>query len=76
MENADNKSLATAAAGLLIWNNNGVLGHDKTGERYVLRVKQIADHMNLYDGGSYSMEDTKASRAKAIFIWGVHSWLA
>jgi hypothetical protein len=32
--------------------------------------------MNMYDGGSYATENTRADRAKAIFIWGVYSWLA
>lgn len=76
MESSSDEALATGAAGLLIWNNNGAQGYDKTGEPYVLRVKQIADQMNMYDGRSYCTEDSKANRAKAIFIWGVYSWLA
>lgn len=76
VEDPSDKPLATAAAGLLIWNNNGALGYDKSGGPFVLRVKQIVDRLDMYDGSNYATKDAKANRAKAIFIWGVYSWLA
>ncbi|KAM0714472.1 hypothetical protein Q7P37_010259 [Cladosporium fusiforme] len=75
-EESNHECLATSAAGLLIWNNNGVLGYDKTGDTYVRRVKKVIEKMDLYDAKSFATPSAKSNRAKPIFVWGVYSWLA